>query len=252
MAKFLRFEPCPKCVAEGRDKAGDNLGRYNDGGAHCFSCGHHEWPKHQLKFLTKEVNVDENKAVLPLDFTREIPARGWKWLLQYGLSYQYWKPYTGYSEKENRLVFTVGNPTAFSIGRYLGDPKDTDDKGRPMRKWFMWGDGHRYVEVLGNSKTSPCIVLVEDLISAHKVSQVATCIPLFGTTIHDVVINKLMKEFNDRPVLLWLDADQYSLLAKKVHKLSTFIKWPVRYIHTTKDPKEYSIEEINTILRNEL
>jgi len=45
---------------------------------------------------------------------------GWKWLLQYGLPLSYWQKHCGYSEKENRLVFTVGTPTRFSIGRLLG------------------------------------------------------------------------------------------------------------------------------------
>lgn len=252
MAKFTNFEPCPKCISQGRDSRGDNLARYSDGGGHCFSCGHHEHPKYSLNFTPKEINVTEDKALLPPDFTRDIPAAAWKWLLQYGLSYQYWKPYTGYSPKEERLVLTVGNPIAFSIGRYVGSPTATDRNGRPMRKWFLWGDRNRHVEVLGKQTQGKCLVLVEDLISAHKVGQLTTTIPLFGTAINDVVVNHINSELNDRPVVLWLDADQYGLLQKKVTKLQTFLKWPVKYIHTPKDPKEYSLDEISTLLRNEI
>ena len=33
-------EACPKCQEEGRDRSGDNLAVYDDGGAFCFSCGY--------------------------------------------------------------------------------------------------------------------------------------------------------------------------------------------------------------------
>lgn len=41
MSKYTK-EACPKCREEGRDTSGDNLVRYEDGGARCFSCGHTE------------------------------------------------------------------------------------------------------------------------------------------------------------------------------------------------------------------
>lgn len=238
MAKFLHFEECPKCVAGGRDKAKDNLGRYSDDSGHCFSCGFHVFPKHIVRKV--EENVDESKTVLPVDFSREVPAAGWKWLLQYGLSYSYWKPYIGYSETHDRLVFTFGQPPRFSIGRSLSDEPS-------KRKWRMWGDGHGYVEILGNKTGGSSCVLVEDLISAHKVAQVSPCICLFGTNIHDVAVQELVR-FNG-PTTLWLDRDQYTLLPKKIGRLQTFLRHPVRYVSTDKDPKEYSSEEIKEHLK---
>lgn len=41
MSKYVK-ESCPKCRSEGRDTTGDNLVRYEDGGARCFSCGYQE------------------------------------------------------------------------------------------------------------------------------------------------------------------------------------------------------------------
>ena len=120
------------------------MGVYTDGSRHCFSCGYHIFPKfYQPNRI--ESNVPKSvaygsKAVLPADFTREVPAEGWKWLLQYGLPYSYWKKYTGYSPSHNRLVLTFGEPVKFSIGRALSEDK---------RKWRFWGDGHKYAEVLG-------------------------------------------------------------------------------------------------------
>ncbi len=232
---FLRYEECPRCARQGRDRAGDNLGVYVDGSTHCFSCGYHRHPK---TYVRKVVNVDENKAVLPSDFTREVPAAGWKWLLQWGLPYTYWKRYAGYSEAQSRLVLTIGEPTKFSIGRYLGTDKDT-------RKWKLYGNGHGFVEILGKEKPGP-IVLVEDIVSWHKVGQVAPCLCLFGTNVHSLAIKEL-KAFK-RPVMLWLDDDQYTLYPPKVNRLQTFLDVPVGYIHTKKDPKGFSLQEIERIL----
>ena len=42
MSDVTGKEPCPECRKAGGDTAGDNLARYADGGAYCFSCGHSE------------------------------------------------------------------------------------------------------------------------------------------------------------------------------------------------------------------
>jgi hypothetical protein len=245
MGKVVRFERCPKCAKAGRDRRGDNLGVYADGSSHCFAnCGYYRRPK---GFVRKEVvHVNEDKTVLPDDFSREVPAAAWRWLLQYGLPYTYWLPYVGYSDSTSRLVITVGSPIRYSIGRYVGTDAEERSNGDPtFRKWRLWGDRSGFVEVLGKEKTGP-VVLVEDIVSAHKVAQVATCIPLFGTKVLDGVMRELIAL--KRPVALWLDEDQYTLLPPKLNRLQTFLTHPVRYIKTEKDPKGYDTEQIRAIL----
>lgn len=241
MSKFLRHEQCPKCAEKGADRRGNNLGIYADGGAHCFSCGYHRSADFRVKLnnlIAKENNNNEReKACLPIDFTREVPTAGWKWLLQYGLPYSYWKTYCGFTEKENRIVFPIGNPIRFSIGRTLSVEGS---------KWRVYGDKSSYVEVIGEQLLGE-IVLVEDVISAHKVAAAGfTTIPLFGTSIHDLIIKKL--QAFKRPVALWLDSDQYSYLPRKIGRLQALLGLPVRHIRTEKDPKEYSSTEIKEIL----
>jgi hypothetical protein len=237
MSKVVKQGPCPRCRERGQDRRGDNLAIYADGGSHCFSCGYHQRGKFQLTFVNKEPIDDNKKTVLPRDYTREVPAEGWKWLLQYGLSYTYWKPFTGYSETENRLIITYGEPVQFAQGRALsvGDSK-----------WRNYGPKHHYVETLGGGLSGE-VVLVEDLISAHKVAQVTPCIPLFGTMIPDIVIKELLRL--KRPVALWLDDDQYGILSKKINRLQSLLGLPVRFIHTKKDPKALSFDEIKEVLK---
>jgi hypothetical protein len=251
MGRFVGYAPCPKCRARGADRRGDNLAIYSDGSAHCFAnCGYH---KHPRLYVRKEVNhADENKAVLPRDFTREVPAAGWKWLLQYGLPYSYWKPFTGYSPAEERLILLVGDPTVFSIGRYVGGNAEQRARESPgFRKWRIYGDRAGFAQVLGTENTGPTeavapIVLVEDIISWHKVAQVAPSLCLFGTDIHSKAI-QVLKPFK-RPVSLWLDEDQYGVLPKKITRLQTFLDVPVAFIRKRKDPKEYSTQEIKEIV----
>jgi twinkle protein len=42
VADAIGKEPCPECRKNGNDNDGDNLARYDDGGAYCFACGHSE------------------------------------------------------------------------------------------------------------------------------------------------------------------------------------------------------------------
>src|SRR5574343_981933 len=118
ISRVIRYEQCPRCNGIGRDTRGDNLGVYSDGSTHCFSCGWHTFPTGRNRI--KGVADVSQKALLPSDFSWNVPARAWQWVVQYGLPISYWSPFTGYSEAEERLVFRVGNPLQFSIGRYVG------------------------------------------------------------------------------------------------------------------------------------
>jgi len=245
LTKFSHYEQCPKCAARGRDTRADNLGVYADGSKHCFSCGYHEYAGVRALLeskldQTKEVNV---KATIPSDFTREIPAEAWKWVLKYGLPYSYWEKYCGYStEKGPRLVFKVGNPVQFSIGRFIGDTSQA-------AKWYVWGDSHKHCEVLDaypNHRETP-INLVEDIVSAHKVAQIGTTIPLFGTEVHKPHLYYLQQV--QRPINLWLDPDQLGNISKKAMRLQILVDVPITIISTTKDPKDYSFKEIKEILQ---
>jgi hypothetical protein len=269
--KVIRTETCPKCQANGKDSRGDNLVVYSDGGYHCFACHYHRSAKF---YIPKEETLNVKKHLLPADFTRDVPAEALKWLLQYGLPYSYWKDQIGYSRNENRLIFTVGNPIQFSIGRLIPSEDfsesalrgrewrvsvgGTDGRdGRPpqqnggsgskrSKKWFVWGDCHKHCELVRNEASGELaggiIVLVEDLISAHKVGQVTTAIPLFGTKIHPCHLYYLINE--NKPVVLWLDKDQELNVKKQAWQLESVINQPVQIVVTDKDPKKLTYKEI--------
>jgi hypothetical protein len=244
---FSHYEPCEKCRERGKDSRGDNLAVYSDGGKHCFSCGNHIHPRSSDRWVKKVDHEIENKVkrILPDDFTWDVPARCWEWLLQYGLPYDHWKPIVGWSERFQRMVFRVGEPLSFSIGRYLPITPDLDGRGHVLRKWYVWGDAHKHVECLGNI-LNKSITLVEDLISAHKVSLVSECIPLFGTNISKPLLYYLRQ--SGKPINLWLDSDQGDNMPSKAANLSLLTGCQVNIINSNKDPKEYGFSEIEDYL----
>jgi hypothetical protein len=222
------------------------LGVYDDGSQHCFACGYHQHPREYVPVNSHTEKVND-KAILPADFTREVPARAWQWLLQYGLPYSYWKAHCGYSETDDRLVFTVGDPVVFSIGRYIG-VNEAVGNHKQRRKWYVWGDSHKHAEIINPKEDTGGhrkIVLVEDLISAHKVGQVTTAIPLFGTNIHPCHKYYLIQE--RRPIVLWLDKDQDHSVRAKAASLQALTGVPVDVIITDDDPKTYSINQIKEL-----
>jgi hypothetical protein len=183
-------------------------------------------------------------AVLPADFSREVPSHALKWLLQYGLPFSYWRPFIGWSEKDCRLVITVGNGPDFSIGRYI--PTEGRSFERTPRKWFVWGECHRFPHVFGSYTDAKQIILVEDVISAHKISHISPALCLFGTSISPPAVPCL--RHIGLPILLWLDKDQEGTLQKKCQRLETLTNCKTSYIVTDKDPKEQSFEKIKELL----
>lgn len=251
MGRLVRYEACPRCRARGADRRGDNLGVYADGSVHCFSCGYHTFPKGVVP--TRQVKEENEEGVLPRDFTREIPTSGWKWLLQYGLPYSYWKPFTGFSPATDRLVITHGNPIETSVGRYVG-PDAGERVGEPaFRKWRQWGDKLRSATVLEptNPSKDERVVVVEDIISAHVVRSAGSfSIPAFGTTLYPKLIASLRAL--KRPTSLWLDLDQWGVLPPKLNRLQTFLDVPVEFVNTRRDPKKHTLEEVREILNERM
>lgn len=251
MARFVGYEQCPRCAANGRDSRSDNMGVYSDNSKHCYACGYHIFPKHYVK-ETNEEKLPENKAKLPHDYTGDVPAEALKWLLQYGLPYSYWKENIGYSEAEGRLVFRIGDctlkqgklvktsePLAFSIGRLVKQ----QEIGKKPRKWYVWGDAHKHTHVLGEDNDGP-VILVEDWISANKLASSGLCcsLPLFGTSICSSSFYYLLH--SKRDVVLWLDQDQEMNTRRQALRLSLLLNKQVKVVVTERDPKLLTHKEI--------
>ena len=94
--------------------------------------------------------------------------------------------------------------------------------------------------------TPDALVLVEDQVSAIKVSKVQYCAALMGTNLSDQGIKQLMT-LGIKKVILMLDGDDAGLKAsmKLQRELSAhFIVKPV-LLEKGNDPKHKSLEELN-------
>lgn len=102
--------------------------------------------------------------------------------------------------------------------------------------------------------TSSTIMLVEDQVSALKLSYVKYCAALMGTNLSDEGLMQL-RQIGIKTVILMLDGDDAGLKASMTlkEKLSPFFIVKVILLEKGKDPKDLSMgqlnEEINKCLR---
>lgn len=71
MGNVVAREQCPQCASTGGDSSGDNLARYDDGGAHCHACGYHEFADGDAP----KVEVKKAKGLIDYAPAR-LPMRG--------------------------------------------------------------------------------------------------------------------------------------------------------------------------------
>ena len=230
----LRNERCPECAKHGNDRSGDNLAVYSDGHTYCFRCGFGS----RRTRIAERVERCEETVVLPADVDTELPYEARKWLEQYNLSrLDLIKHHVMWSPSLQRIIFPYFDQTGLLAwqGRYVGEEKKA--------KWFSQGKIHEIIHPINVNKREA--VLVEDIISAIKVSKVKGAIPLFGSSISGKHFLRL-KKVVDR-VWVWLDPDMRSK-SLKMASLGKLLDMDTHVIFSDKDPKEEDDETIRSKL----
>jgi hypothetical protein len=90
------------------------------------------------------------------------------------------------------------------------------------------------------------LVLVEDLVSALKVSIITYAMPLFGSVIPQRNFDWILQS-KGKTVLVWLDPDKLTESVRMAFRLSSAGK-SSRVIPSERDPKCYDIFAIKKIL----
>lgn len=154
-SEFVGKEPCPKCGSR------DNLARYSDGHAYCFShgCGHYEpaagqaeTPKGRQNKVSKDlIPIGEAVAILPRNLTEET-CKKWGYTVSEmnGKAVQI----ANYRDQSGQIVAQKVRFKGKDF-RFLGDAKEAGLYGQ-----HLWRDGGRRV------------VITEGEIDALSVSQV--------------------------------------------------------------------------------
>lgn len=217
---------CPKCEKLGKDTRGDNLAVYENG-SYCFSCGY-STRTYSKPSILKRKDID---VALPADITFELPPIATHWLDQYEITKQeIISNGLCYSHAKSYLIFPIwieGNLEAWQ-GRYFGD-----NEQHP--KWISYGLSNQLFYWLGNRNFSG-LCLVEDIVSAIKVSRYIDCMPLFNAHISQQRIAKIF-ELGYNKLIIWLDPDKRkeSLAFAEYAKLYGL---EVKVVFSDKDPKE--------------
>lgn len=247
MSYFISHHPCPKCGSS------DAYAEYDDGHFWCFSCRHYIPAKIRSVKQVESALAQKQKFVkwdFPQDYTTEIPKEPYTWLKSYSLTKEEIENnHLGWSDSNEMLIFP-----------YYGDENDKSEadllcwQGRyfPARKPKVFTSGFPDSCILmhnnSNEGYSGRVVVVEDAISAIKVSRVCSATELLGSNLSMHKALQLSRSFSH--LTLWLDHDKIKEMIKFVEKYrSLFDK--IDMVITELDPKELSTEQIKEKLNNE-
>ena len=232
----IRKEPCPECRRIGNDKSGDNLAVYSDLHCYCFRCGYSSG----RKSFTRTEQKPTSQIVLPSDVTMELPFAAKDWLKQYQLTrLDTNRNHVMWSDKWSRIIFPYFNEVELLAwqGRYVGEDKT-------KAKWFSQGKIHEIIHPLQVHQRQA--VLVEDIVSAIKVSKICGAIPIFGSSVSTKQILRLKSIVDE--VWFWLDPDMRGKSLKLAH-ISNTLGLTAHTIFSDKDPKEHTIDFIADTIR---
>ncbi len=244
--------------------------------AYCHHCGarglHRESGPTNIyaKRAAQDAKAKKSDGTLVLPKDIELDVSKWPkdsrvWPLKYGLTEEEINAnHLGYSKFYGGVVLPAfdekGALTTFSI-RYSEEGIRATEKstGRPPPKYRTYRDHGaqgirrmfraRYSGIPLPSNSKRIAVLVEDMLSAIKVSRVADGYALLGTSLDDKAVFTLAKKYDI--IFIWLDNDniQVKKTQSKLLKRLQLYNRNINIIYTDKDPKEYTTSEIRDILK---
>lgn len=238
MAAFIKHSPCPSCGSR------DNLAVYDDGSKWCFGCHYYIPPKHvSVASLGKVKNtLDTTCLPLPDDADIAFSEQAMEWLGQYGLSTtEIIRHNIVYSKSYDQIIYKFLD----GEGRVIAWQARNLQKDR--KKYFTSGELNSLLPVYRCSSPTfkDTVVLVEDCVSAIKISPLSDSMPCLGSGVPRAKINRVARLYGT--VLVWLDGNMYPN-AVKIAKQFQLLGCKAEPIYTELDPKEYSRDKIYEII----
>lgn len=251
---------CPFC---GSGHSNPCFAIYDDG-FHCFSCGeterkHREFRIYKSNKLTSGLFVPEYESN-PKNFSPSILS----WLYKYYIfedsiyehnikyvAYDKFKTHSGLEFEGESLILPVcvSNEIVAYQRRFF-----------PKKQVLSIGYKKDVICLMQRSSRTDEIVLVEDYISAIRVSKFSDCISLNGTTISRDSLNYISRLYSK--IRVWLDSDepgqkaakninnQLVIIKNAAEKRNPFSFTKTEIINTVteEDPKCYTDTQINETL----
>jgi DNA primase len=206
-----------------------------------------------LKWQLKQEEKIPNVIVhLPSDFDYGLPSQALEWLRKYGITNEEIARYRiGWSDARQLLVLPVfddnGN-LVYLQTRYFGQnekyPKYVTSGESEKVFAIMDSEGRHHVHNANDGVLNK-LVLVEDFISAIRVSRSYPAMPLFGSNLSIPRIRVLSDRVTN--LVIWLDRDKLKEAVKARFKALPYFD-SVTVIVKDLDPKEYTDDEIRSII----
>jgi hypothetical protein len=222
----------------------DGLATYVDG-TYCYSCN--KYTPTKIKF-----GIEEKKRSIEVPTIKNtgIPKEYSDWINLYNLGVTDLKKYCFWSEEKRRLCFVSS----------LVETEDDVLTGCWMRslneapKWLCAGSTEvPFIYYCGGVKNeiSSNLCLVEDVVSAIRVSEVMDCLALGGTNLKDSILSFINKHPCGH-IFIMLDGDSAGKTgAEKIKKQLALFKEST-IIRVRKDPKCMTVDQIYAALGGRL
>jgi len=194
-------------------------------------------------------NVTKNICVLPKDAVNRVARWGNNdakvWILKYGIpAHVIDAAGVCWSDYISSIIFPKyleGELVAYQTRRF---PPDDGPK------YLTRGDSNSPYDALQGPVKGDTCVLVEDYMSALKVSQIVSACQLGGTMIRDSQMRHLLKDYSR--FIIMLDNDNWQVKMNQVklaRKLGVYSS-KVDIISLDMDPKEHKLSELKALLEN--
>lgn len=233
MGSFLKHVNCTKCGSS------DAKALYEGGSSFCFSCRTSGKPSTSPYLFHYEEGLEN--VSLPNDAAFNYSPTCLAWVSKYGISVSelvankvYW------SNEKQQLIFTFwGNPGELLCwqARNFGAWAKT--------KYYTRGKPEHLLPIFFPSAnaTAP-LVVVEDCISAIKISRYTASMPVLGSDLSPAKLKRLASVLEaSRGIVVWLDGNMYHK-AQRIASRLQMLGVEARAVYTELDPKEYTDEEI--------
>lgn len=237
------MDNCPNC----NSKSGIDV----HGRQFCHAC-HKNFPGKGRDLI--EVERKSNKIEMPeWDTTDIFPEEAYEYLSKYHYGRDknvFW------SSKYSRLCFPYYSINTYGetvmIGCWMRSLDKQPSPGSGQRpKWLMAGQKdfcwvyRRSYFILQKCLNTEAVCLVEDVISAIRVSEFMDCICLGGTSIN-IYTKKTLKDYKN--VYIFLDGDEAGKTGAEKLRKELKLTHNVRVIRAKKDPKEFDSQCLREVL----
>ena len=243
-SRYLQSDQCPMCQRNGRDTSKDNLAIYSDGHKYCYACGYFV-PAPKTIVTTKE-NLTKPKEgsmdgtttkclALPSDISGNLSPAAKRWLLGYGLTAEEQKKFL-WSEAEQQLIYCIFDVEGTLVWW------QARNFTQALPKYKSSGPLKDHLHILGHEGP---LMVVEDAVSAIKLSREYQSLPLFGSHITRENLIRI-RDFGlgkEGEIGFWLDPDKVSE-SIRLRNQARELGIKAFSIIGTRDPKAYNHNEI--------